>query len=131
MNTVGTLHYSRQYSNTVQDKGTSMPPSTERLSSALFSSTSTNQAHGSYHTLSSRVTVKKPLRENPSGLPVGLGVEEGEEMGEKEMGEKDGTGWKGRTRDKIRGEAGKVYIPPRYIPIRYTLYAVRYTLSDR
>lgn len=41
----------------------------------------------------------------------------------------DWTEWNGRTRDKMRGEAGKVYIPPRYIPIRYTLYAVRYRIG--
>lgn len=40
----------------------------------------------------------------------------------------DWTAWKGRTRDKIRGEAGKVYISPRYLIPMYTLYAVRYTL---
>lgn len=83
------LHYSCQYSNTVQDKGTSIPPSTERLSSAPFSST--NQAHESYLSLSSRVTGQKPLRENPSRLLVGLGVEEWmeDEEGQEEMGEKD------------------------------------------
>lgn len=103
MNTVGmyfTLRYSCQleYSNTVQDKGTSIPPSTERLSSTPFPlqhqpSLGTNRT---YLPLPSRVTVKKLLRENPSGLPVGLGVEEWmedeegeEEMGEKEMGAKD------------------------------------------
>lgn len=29
----------------------------------------------------------------------------------------------------MRGEAGKVYISPRYIPIRYTLYAIRYRIG--
>lgn len=52
---------------------------------------STNQAHESYLPLPSRVTGQKLLRENPSGLLVGLGVEEwmedeeGEEMGEKDV----------------------------------------------
>lgn len=82
------LHYLGTPANTRTQCRTKAPLyllPTERLSSAPFSSTSTNQAHESYLTLSSRVTGQKPLRETSSGLLVGLGVEEGEEMGEKEM----------------------------------------------
>lgn len=66
---------------------------TERLSSAPFSST--NQAHESYLSLSSRVTVKKPLRESSSGPPVGLGVEEWmeDEEGEEEEEERRWERW--------------------------------------
>lgn len=77
----------------MQDKGTSIPPSTERFSSDPFSSSSTNQAHESYLSLSSRITGQEPLRETSSGLLVGLGVEEwmedeeGEEEEEEEMGD--------------------------------------------
>lgn len=58
--------------------------------------------------------------------------EEEERRWERRMG-LDGIGrtsdkMRDKMRDKIRGEAGKVYIPPRYLIPMYTLYAVRYTL---
>lgn len=138
MNTVGTyftLRYSCQYSNTVQDKGTSIPPSTERLSSAP-----SPLQHQPSPRIVPYLILSRHWTETSSGKPFGSscwawggrrGGDGREGDGREGCVRWDWTGWKGRTRDKMRGEAGKVYIPPRYIRIRYTLYAVRYTLSDR